>query len=283
MYKNSTRPGILITSFVMTALVASSISMAFISINPQGMSGYQTGGNPILKYVTASSEGEGGGEGEGDGGGDQGTSVGGEISEGEGIETTNEEDTDVEDEEQQQPTPGDLAKLAPSQDFGPNIPAQDKLCQTVPSLCNPLVLPPGNLIPGIPIGGLPTKTPPPTPTSTPPPLFGRNVPLQGGGIFGQQPAAIVPPSPVLTPVPPVLTPEPPVPMFGSAQDATPTPPPQFGQIAPQRQVSPSLGEQVIAKDEDDDDGPVPPECPTTGPIPPDCTMKPKFPEERAIE
>src|SRR5688572_6659172 len=98
MYKNSTRPGILITSFVMTALVASSISMAFISINPQGMSGYQTGGNPILKYVTASSEGEGGGEGERDGGGDQGTSVGGEISEGEGIETgqvdetTNEED-----------------------------------------------------------------------------------------------------------------------------------------------------------------------------------------------
>jgi hypothetical protein len=139
----------------------------------------------------------------------------------------------------------------------------------------------------------PTTT---TPT-TPPPLFGRNVPLQGGGVFGQQPAAIVPPSPVLTPVPPILTPEPPVPMFGSAQDATPTPPPQFGQIAPQGQVSPSLGEetqeqateeqtteedeQVIAKD--DDDGPVPPECPTTGPIPPDCTMKPKFPEERAIE
>jgi hypothetical protein len=58
-----------------------------------------------------------------------------------------------------------------------------------------------------------------------PPLFGRNVPLQGFGVFGQQPAAIVPPSPVLTPVPPVLTPEPPVPMFGSTQQqATPTPP-----------------------------------------------------------
>jgi hypothetical protein len=33
----------------------------------------------------------------------------------------------------------------------------------------------------------------------------------------------------------------------------------------------------------DDDGPVPPECPLTGPIPPDCTMKPKFPDERALE
>ena len=63
-----------------------------------------------------------------------------------------------------------------------------------------------------------------------PPLLGRNVLLQGGGVFGQQPSAIVPPSPVLTP-------EPPVPMFGSAQDAT-------GQIAPQGQVSPSLGEET---------------------------------------
>jgi hypothetical protein len=129
-----------------------------------------------------------------------------------------------------------------------------------------------------------------------PPLFSRNVPLQGFGVFGQQPAAIVPPSPVLTPVPPVLTPEPPVPMFGSTQEATPTPPPQFGQIAPQGQVPLTLGEetqeqpseaQTTEEDEqvarDDDDGPVPPECPTTGPIPPDCTMKPKFPEERAIE
>jgi hypothetical protein len=110
----------------------------------------------------------------------------------------------------------------------------------------------------------------------PPPLFGRNLPLQGGEAPGQQPAAIVPPSPVLTPEPPV---------------------PQFGQIAPLGQVPLSLDEetqeqaseeqtteedeQVLAKD--DDDGPVPPECPTTGPIPPDCTMKPKFPEERAIE
>jgi hypothetical protein len=65
-----------------------------------------------------------------------------------------------------------------------------------------------------------------------PPLFGRNVPLQGFGVFGQ-PVAIVPPSPVPTPV---LTPEPPVPMFGSTQQATPTPPPQFGQITPEGQV-----------------------------------------------
>jgi hypothetical protein len=44
--------------------------------------------------------------------------------------------------------------------------------------------------------------------------------------------------------------------------------------------------QVIARDEDgddgDDDGPVPPECPLTGPIPPDCTMKP-FPPKKALE
>jgi hypothetical protein len=153
----------------------------------------------------------------------------------------------------------------------------------------------------------PTTTTPTTPLPSPPPLFGRNVPLQGG-VFGQQPTAIVPP----TPVPPVLTPEPPVPMFGSTQQATPTPP-QFGQIAPETQVLPPLaddsafpedgvleqpsaqeseeqgaeeGGQVIARDddsEDDDDGPVPPECPLTGPIPPDCTMKPKFPDERAVE
>jgi hypothetical protein len=40
--------------------------------------------------------------------------------------------------------------------------------------------------------------------------------------------------------------------------------------------------QVIARD-DDDDGPVPPECPKVGIPPPDCTMKPKFPDERAVE
>jgi hypothetical protein len=172
----------------------------------------------------------------------------------------------------------------------------------------------------------PTPTPPPFDPTAPmqegvleqlqndqPPLFGRNVPLQGGGVFGHQPAAtaIVPPSPVLTPVPPVLTPEPPVPMFGSTLQATPTPSPQFGQITPETQVLPPLSDdslfpedgvleqpsaqdseeqsseedgQVIARDNDgDDDGPVPPECPLTGPIPPDCTMKPKFPEERALE
>jgi hypothetical protein len=124
-------------------------------------------------------------------------------------------------------------------------------------------------------------------TTTPPPLFGRNVPLQGGGVFGQ----------------PAIT----------AATPLPTPPP-FGQIAPEAQVLPPLADdstfpedgvleqpsaqeseeqsseedgQVIAKDEDeggdDDNGPVPPECPPTGPIPPDCTMKPKFPEERALE
>jgi hypothetical protein len=96
-------------------------------------------------------------------------------------------------------------------------------------------------------------------------------------------------------------------MFGSTQQATPTPPPQFGQT----QVLPPLSDdfvfpedgvleqpsaqdseeqsseedgQVIARDNNgDDDGPVPPECPLTGPIPPDCTMKPKFPEEKALE
>jgi hypothetical protein len=241
MYKSSTRSGILITSIVMTALVASSISMVFISINPQGMSGYQTGGNPILKYVTASSEGEGGGEGDGSDD-DQGTSVGGEVSGGKGIETgqvdetTNEEDTDAEDEEQQQPIP--TLTLSPT----PNSLRFPSLCQAVPSLCSttptPLVLTPGNLIPGIPIGGLPTATP----TPTPPPLFGRNVPLQGGGLFGQQPAAIVPPTPVPTPV---LTPERPVPMFGSTLQATPTSPPQFGQIAPEGQILPPTGDKGL--------------------------------------
>jgi hypothetical protein len=68
-------------------------------------------------------------------------------------------------------------------------------------------------------------------TSTTPSLFG-NVPLQDSGVFGQQPAAIAPPTLVPTPI---LTPEPPVPMFGSTQQAAPTPPPQFGQIAPQGQ------------------------------------------------
>jgi hypothetical protein len=175
-------------------------------------------------------------------------------------------------------------------------------CQTCdtatypPTNCGPVFIEtPSPTGPFGPLGGGVLQQPTTTPTA--PPLFGRNVPLQGFGVLGQQPAAIVPPSPLLTPVPPVLTPEPPVPMFGSTQEATPTPPPQFGQIAPQGRISPSLGEetqeqateeqtteedeQVIAKD--DDDGPVPPECPTTGPIPPDCTMKPKFPEERAIE
>jgi hypothetical protein len=82
-----------------------------------------------------------------------------------------------------------------------------------PSLTSPFTPPTGGVL------QQPTTT---TPT-TPPPLFGRNVPLQGGGVFGQQPAAIVPPTPVPTPV---LTPEPPVPMFGSTQQqAPPTPPP----------------------------------------------------------
>lgn len=84
----------------------------------------------------------------------------------------------------------------------------------------------------------------PTPIPTPPPLFGRNVPLLGSGVFGQQPAAIVPPTPVLTP-------EPPVPMFGSTQQqATPTPPPtgdegltgvapSAGQAAPLTDIGPT--------------------------------------------
>jgi hypothetical protein len=185
-------------------------------------------GSSKITFASASSdgggeEGEGGGEGDGSDD-DQGTSVGGVVSEGKGIETgqvdetTNEEDTDAEDEEQQQPIP--TPTLSPT----PNSLRFSSLCQAVPSLCSttptPLVLTPRNLIPGIPIGGLPTATP------TPPPLFGRNVPLQSGGLFGQQPAAIVPPTPVPTPV---LTPEPPVPMFGSTQQqATPTLPPTPG-------------------------------------------------------
>jgi hypothetical protein len=112
-----------------------------------------------------------------------------------------------------------------------------------------------------PLGGGVLQQPQTSPT--PPPLFGRNtanVPLGGG--------------------------------FEVLQESET--PPLFGEIAPQGQIAEETqeqaseeqtteeDEQVIAKDEDDD-GPVPPECPTTGPIPPDCTMKPKFPEERAIE
>jgi hypothetical protein len=88
----------------------------------------------------------------------------------------------------------------------------------------------------------PAPGPTPTPTPTPPPLFGRNVPLQSGGLFGQQPAAIVPPTPVPTPV---LTPEPPVPMFGSTLQATPTPTPQFGQITPEGQILPPTGDKGL--------------------------------------
>jgi hypothetical protein len=103
---------------------------------------------------------------------------------------------------------------------------------------------------------------PPTEGIEQPPLFGRNIP-QGGG-------------------------------FEVLQESET--PPMFGQVAPlmdeeeaqvqepDEHISEEDG-QVIAKDEDedDDDGPVPPECPTTGPIPPDCTLKPKFPNEKAIE
>jgi hypothetical protein len=74
-----------------------------------------------------------------------------------------------------------------------------------------------------PVGGGVLQQPTTTTPTTPPSLFGRNVPLQGGGVFGQQPAAIAPPTPVPTPI---LTPEPPVPMFGSTQQqAAPTLPP----------------------------------------------------------
>jgi hypothetical protein len=79
----------------------------------------------------------------------------------------------------------------------------------------------------------------PTTIPTLPPLFGRNTaaPL-GGGVLGQ-PTTIAP----TTPTTPIST-----------------PPPQFGQIAPQVQVSP-----------------VPPECPKTPPYPPDCTKTPTWP------
>ena len=142
-------------------------------------------------------------------------------------------------------------------------------------------------------------TPPPTGPAAPlqegvleqlqndqPPLFGRN-------------EAAVPPTggieqPFTTTTPPLFGNIPQGGGFGVLQESET--PPTFGQVAPltdeeeaqvqepDEQISEEDG-QVIAKDEDedDDDGPVPPECPTTGPIPPDCTLKPKFPDERAIE
>lgn len=97
----------------------------------------------------------------------------------------------------------------------------------------------------------PTTTP-----TTPPPLFGRNDLLQGGGFFEQQPAAIVPPTPVLTPEP---TPDLPVPMFGSTQQATPTPPPLFGQIAPQGQAPLTAGEAAPLTDREVAEQPI--RCP----------------------
>jgi hypothetical protein len=152
----------------------------------------------------------------------------------------------------------------------------------------------GRNVGNAPLAGGVLEQPTTIPLPTPPPLFGRNDAnvLQGGVILEQPLTTITPTTPV------------------------PTPPPLFGQIAPEGQVPltadegtlpPTVGEQriptevkeppseeqgieeegqVIARDEDgddgDDDGPVPPECPLTGPIPPDCTMKP-FPPKKALE
>lgn len=142
---------------------------------------------------------------------------------------------------------------------------------------------------------------------TPPPP-GPVAPLQGGvleqlqndqpPLFGRNEAAVPPTGgieqPFTTTTPPLFGNIPQGGGFGVLQESET--PPTFGQVAPltdeeeaqvqepDEQISEEDG-QVIAKDEDedDDDGPVPPECPTTGPIPPDCTLKPKFPDERAIE
>jgi hypothetical protein len=178
---------------------------------------------------------------------------------------------------------GSLVRLCTDCDVGPEgviHNCSERYIDDVAQQSTPTPTPPPTSPFAPPLGGVlqePTTT---TPT-TPPPLFGRNVPLQGGGVFGQ---------PTITATTPV-----------------PTPPPQFGQIAPEAQVLPPLADdstfpedgvleqpspqesdeqsseengQVIAKD--DDDGPVPPECPKEGIPPPDCTMKP-FPEERALE
>jgi hypothetical protein len=128
-------------------------------------------------------------------------------------------------------------------------------------------------------GVLQQTTPPPTPlgpfappvggvfqeplTTTPPPLFGRNVPLQGGGVFGQ---------PAITAATPVPTP----PLFGQIAPEGPTvagegeniqpwnttfptpqpfPPPTPGFKAPQTSIdiSPDLAPEDD-QDETDDDG-----------------------------
>lgn len=54
-----------------------------------------------------------------------------------------------------------------------------------------------------------------------------------------------------------------------SEDSTSSPPPP--QISDSGQVTMNL-----AKKDNTQNSPVPPECPKQGPIPPDCTMKPKF-------